>query len=61
MSYKNLIINLIKKNEILVIYSIKPLDNSTISTYLDTNCFAERKISTILSSYELKNCEEIND
>ena len=61
MNYKNLIINLIKKNEILVIYTIKPLDNSTISTYLDTNCFTERKISTILSSYELKSCKEIND
>jgi len=61
IKYKNLIINHIKKNEILVIYTIEPLDNSTISTYLGENCFKKNKISTILNSYELKSCQEIND
>ena len=59
-SYKNLLINLIKKNNIVVIYTIYPLENSFIYTYLDRSCFQERKINEVLNSYELKSCEEIN-
>ena len=55
-SYKNLIVNLIKKNNIEVIYSVLPLENSTIYMYIDKNCFSEVKISDLLNSYKLKDC-----
>ena len=60
-SYKNLIIKHIKNNNIEVIYTIYPLDNSVIYTYLDESCFIETKISKILISYELKSCDAISD
>jgi hypothetical protein len=59
-SYKNLLIRLIEKNNIKVIYTIYPVKNSVIFTYLNKSCFKETKISSILSSYEIKNCYEIN-
>ena len=59
-SYKNLLIKLIENNNIKVIYTIYPVENSVIFTYLNKNCFTEKKISNILNSYELKNCHEIN-
>ncbi len=55
-NYKNLLINLIKKNEISVIYIIYPQKDSIIFKYLDRNCFKEIKISKMLNSFELKNC-----
>ena len=60
VSYKNLLINLIKKNNIAVIYTIYPLESSFIYTYLDKSCFQETKITEVLNSYELKSCDEIN-
>jgi len=59
-SYKNLLIRLIKNNNIEVIYTIYPAESSLVYTYLDKNCFNEIKISDILSSYELKSCKEID-
>ena len=61
ISYKNLLIKLIKNNNIAVIYTIYPADSSLVYTYLDKNCFTEIKISNLLNSYELKKCHEIND
>jgi hypothetical protein len=60
-SYKNLIVKHIKNNNIEIIYTIYPLDNSVIYTYLDDNCFIETEISKILISYELKSCDAISD
>jgi len=60
-SYKDLIINLIKKNNIKVIYTIYPIESSAIYTYIDKSCFIENKISEALMSYEVKNCYEFND
>ena len=60
INYRNLLINLIKNNNIAVIYTIYPVESSLIYTYLDKNCFTEIKISNMLNSYELKNCHEIN-
>jgi hypothetical protein len=59
-SYKNLLIRLIKKNNIKVIYTIYPVENSVLFTYLNKSCFKEIKISSILNSYEIKSCYEIN-
>ena len=55
-SYKNLLIKLIKNNNISVIYTIHPIKSSLIYTYLDKDCFTEIKISKMLSSHELKDC-----
>ena len=61
LSYKKLLINSIKDNEIKVIYTINPVKNSNIYDYIDEKCFKEIKITKILSSHELKNCEEIDN
>ena len=60
ISYKNLLINLIEKNNIAVIYTIFSEENSVIYNYVNNSCFQERKINKILKSYELKQCYEIN-
>ena len=59
-SYKKMLVKLIKDNNISVIYTIYPVEGSLIYTYLDESCFTEIKISKILYSYEIKNCNEIN-
>ena len=59
-SYKNLLINSIKRNNIEVIFTIKPVKNSNIYDYVDRNCFKEKKITKILMRYEIKNCKEID-
>ena len=60
-SYKNLLIYLIKKNDIEVIYSIQPLpETSLIYNYISKNCFKEKKILEKLISYEIIKCGEIN-
>ena len=61
MSYKNLLINSIKNNNIKVIYTIHPVKNSNIYDYVNQSCLQEKKITEILISYELKKCEEINN
>ena len=61
MKYKNLLINSIKNNNIKVIYTIKPVKNSNIYDYIAENCFNEKIITKILTSYELKECKEINN
>jgi len=61
MSYKNLLINLIRNNNVAIIYTIYPVENSLLYKYLDKDCFTEIKISNILNSYEIKNCKEINN
>jgi hypothetical protein len=55
-SYKNLLIKIIKNNDIDVIYTVYPVEGSLIYTYLDKNCFTEIKISKILNSYEINSC-----
>ena len=58
MSYRNLIINKIKNNNIEVIYTINPVTNSNLYDYVNINCFEEKNITEILVSYELKTCKE---
>ena len=60
VNYRNLLINSIKRNNIKVIYTINPVRNSNIYDYVNNDCFQEKKITEMLMSYELKNCEEIN-
>ena len=60
INYKNLIVNLIKNNDISIIYTIYPVESSSVYTYLNESCFTEVKISKILTSYEIKNCSDID-
>ena len=60
-SYKNLLIKLIKTNNIEAIYTIYPIENSFLYIYFDKKCFIEKKITSILSSYEiLKDCQDFD-
>ena len=61
VSYRNLLINSIEKNNVKVIYTIYPVKNSNIYDYVDKSCFKEKKITKILTEFELKNCQEINN
>ena len=54
-------IKIIKKNKIQVIYIAGTLDNRHIYNYIDKQCFNEIKIFENLKSYELKNCNDINN
>ena len=38
-----------------------PVQSSNLNDYVDNECFQENKINKILTSYEIKNCKEIND
>ena len=58
--YRELMINLIKKNKISVIYIIGSLESNIIYDYIDRYCFEETSVFEQLKSYELKNCIEIN-
>ena len=60
-SYKNLLINSIKRNSVEVIFTIYPVQNSNIYDYINKDCFEEKKITKILTSYELKNCRELDN
>ena len=60
-SYKKLIINSLKNNNIKVVYIVHPVQSSNLYDYVDNECFQENKINKILTSYEIKNCKEIND
>ena len=59
-NYKNFFINLLKKNNIEVIYIIDPVRKSDIYDYINKRCYQEKKITEILTRYELKKCHEIH-
>ena len=56
--YKNLITNIIRENNIKVIYTIS-VESWNIYNYVNSSCFQEKKITEILISYELKDCESL--
>ena len=59
-SYKSLLINIIKNNNIEVVYTISPQKSRILYDYIDKSCFLEIEISETLKSHELKKCSEIN-
>ena len=64
-SYKNLLIKLIKENKIDVIYIVNSEKNlnitdNSIYDYINKECFEKTTINNLLTSFELKNCNEIN-
>jgi len=65
-SFKNLLLRLIKENKIEVIYTVDTEENSNIKDasiydYINKECFKKIKITKLLTSYELKKCNEIKD
>ena len=59
-NYKQLMIDIIKKNKILVIYIAGSLEDIHIYNYINRNCFIENVVSDNLKSYEIKDCIDIN-
>ena len=57
--YKNLVINLIKKNNVNVIYIIDPVHKESVTDYFDKKCFNEKLIFERLTSYEIKTCIDL--
>tara|TARA_B100001123_G_C15307454_1_gene1023184 strand:- start:693 stop:2252 length:1560 start_codon:yes stop_codon:yes gene_type:complete len=60
LSYKNFILKKIKDNKIKVIYLIEPVKKSNLYDYVNKECFEEKEITQILTSFSLINCKEIN-
>ena len=57
--YKNLVINLIKKNNVDVIYIVYPVHKGSIADYLDKSCLKEKLILKGVISYEIKRCKDL--
>lgn len=60
-SYKNLLINKIKKHKIEIFYLIKPFwnDDKLFEKGLDKNCFKKTQLTEILDAYLLQECDEL--
>lgn len=58
--YRKLMVDIIKKNEILVIYIAGALEDKQIYNYISPDCFKENVITNHLKSFEIKNCVDIN-
>ena len=60
-SYKIFFINIIKNNDIKVIYLIDPIAKSNVYDYINKNCYYEKQMTEILYQYELRECNEISN
>ena len=62
-SYKDLLINQIKRNNIKVFYLIKPFWDSdkAFKNGLNENCYKKVELTEILDVYLLQDCEELNN
>ena len=57
--YKNFFVEQIKKNNIQIIYIIKPLENYVFNSLINEKCLKSKKINDILMSYLLLPCEKL--
>ena len=57
--YKNFLVNVIKKNNIEVVYIINPINKKEIYRYIDESCFDESKITLILKELNLNKRNDI--
>ena len=57
--YKDLMVNIIKKNNISVIYLAGSINENHLYDYIDKSCFEVFFIFQYLKSYELKSCGDI--
>ena len=58
-NYGKLMIDIIKKNNIAVIYIAGSLNDEQIYNYIDRDCFKENLVSNNLRGYELVYCNNI--
>jgi len=60
-SYKIMLTNQIKKNNIQVVYLIKPFwqDNKIFEKGLNPNCYSKIKLTEILDAYTIQKCDEL--
>ena len=56
--YKKFFINQIVKNDIEIIYTIKPLEKNIFTSLINEDCINTKKINDILESHLLINCYE---
>ena len=60
-NYKKFFINLLKKNDIDIVYIVSDSTKLVLFNYVEKSCFIEKKISLHLTGYLInKNCEELN-
>ena len=61
--YKNFFINKLKENKIEIVYIVKPLwgGDDVFEKGLNKNCIKKMKITEILDSYLLQQCEELKN
>ena len=57
--YKNFFINQIIYKKIEIIYVIKPLEKNVFTSILNQNCIEAEKINSILNSYIITDCEQL--
>jgi len=62
-SYKKLLIDQIKKNNIKIAYLIKPFwaDNKIFEKGLNENCYKKVELTEILDAYLLQDCDELKN
>ena len=60
-TYKSFFINQIIKNDIKIIYTIKPLDSYVYFSILDENCVQKNKINEILNSHLILDCDILDN
>jgi hypothetical protein len=61
--YKQLFVNQLKENKIEIAYLIKPLwqSNEVFEEGLNMNCYKKIKVTEILDSYILQECEDLKN
>ena len=57
--YKDFFVEQIKKNNIQIIYIIKPIENYVFNSLINESCLKSKKINDILTSYLLVPCEKL--
>ena len=57
--YKDFFVEQIKKNNIQIIYIIKPIENYVFNSLINENCLKSKKINDILTSYLLVPCKKL--
>ena len=57
--YKNFFLNQIVKNNIEIIYIIKPLEKNVFDSLINDECLKSKKINKILTTYLIIDCEKL--
>jgi hypothetical protein len=57
--YKKFLIDLINRENIVVVYVVAPVKNKELYRYIDSGCFAESDISNFVKKLDIKMCDTI--